>query len=452
MGKNASKIAYVFMVITSIFIAVLMKNFMVGDINDYWAFEGGCTAKACVENQVAYRFSLLNVVFFGAMALLTPACEMLHQALWAIKIPVYLMLAVGVFMMNNDSFNDYEEVARVFSIVFLFLQVFLLLEFSFELDHLLITTANKADEAKDLDVDEDKCAMCRNWIRVIYIALLLFIWGSTIAFWVVMYSEFDCSFGHTMTSVVLVTTTIIQIVGNVAGEYLARANADDDESVQGTGMLPCAVGSLYATWLTFSALTSNPDDDCNPLRTQDDGAGMWIGVAFSAVSIGYMGYSFSRGFLDAFGCGFCEKGGCCEEVGDLCCYEDDASPEVARPIELASSSGDDDDVEASKMSRDAEPAQSQSTLSPTGKCGKAGSERFIFHMTLMTCGFYMAMVLTNWAKNPGSNAEYAQDPDLYTSSESMWIKLGSMFLTLALYLWIVFAPFVFPDRSFGSDA
>merc|ERR1719218_142731 len=113
-----------------------------------------------------------------------------------------------------------------------------------------------------------------------------------------MYDQFDCSFAQGMTSFVLVAVIIIQILGNVAGEYLAG------ESGQGQGMLPCAVGGLYATWLTFSALASNPEISCNPFAGTNDATAMWVGVAFSAISIGYMGYSFSNNVFSALGVAF----------------------------------------------------------------------------------------------------------------------------------------------------
>lgn len=464
-SKNAARLTYVALIVASVFLAVIMKNFMVDDLKDYYAFEGACDQDKCLEHSVVYRFSLLNVVFFGALAVLTPGCEMLHLQLWQVKIPLYLCGMVGVFLMDNSSFNNYEDVARVFSAIFLFLQIFLLLEFSFQIDEVLIKAANKADESRNLDPEDGCAGYCKNWIRIIYIVLLLGIWGGTIGFWVAMYTQFDCSFGHAMTSIVLVATIVMQIVGNIAGEYLnanPEEESDEYEAGQGTGMLPCAIGGLYSTYLTFSALTSNPDEDCNPFAGKNGDASLWIGVTFSAISIGYMGYSFSNGFNAAF-CACCTKGGCCEEVGELCCYEDEDEPTQRKSL----AESDDmhraaaGDVEAADADRDNTRAASSSNdnreLSRAGKCGKAGFDRFIFHITLLTCGFYMAMVLTNWAKQPTSNEDYVEDTtgknnNLDTSDESMWIKLSSMFLTLGLYFWIIVAPFIFTGRDFGSDA
>ena len=69
-------------------------------------------------------------------------------------------------------------------------------------------------------------------------------------------------------------TIVLQILGNVAGEYLASQSEDG----QGSGTLPCAVGGLYATWLTFSALSSNPEISCNPFAGTNDATAMWVGV------------------------------------------------------------------------------------------------------------------------------------------------------------------------------
>lgn len=451
-GPQSAKIGYVALVIMSVFLAVILKNFFADELKPdgkahYYAFDDACTVEECIENSIVYRFSLLNVLFFGAMAVFTPACEMLHLQMWQLKLPIYFVLMVVVFLFKNSAFDDYADVSRVFSIIFLFLQVILLLDFSFEMDHSLITKANKADEDRGLDPEDGCLGYFKNWIRLLYIFLLLGIWGSTIGFWVAMYDQFDCSFAQGMTSFVLVAVIIIQILGNVAGEYLAG------ESGQGQGMLPCAVGGLYATWLTFSALASNPDEKCNPFHNSDDDqTSLWVGVTFSALSIGYMGYSFSNNVFQALGC--CQKGGCCQECGDQFCYEenDESSRRLSKGTndDLHAAAGGD--VEAAKSNdSDSDSSSAPRQLSETGKCGKAGFDRLIFHITLMTCGFYMAMVLTNWAKNPKDN-NWDQNEGLNTSDESMWIKLASMFMTLALYVWVIVAPFLFPNRDFGSNA
>lgn len=455
-GPTAAKLGFVALVMMSVFLAVIFRNYGIDTLKDYYAFEDACTVEACLENSVVYRFSFLNVIFFAIMALFTAGCEYLHLKMWGIKIPLYFIIMACTFFMKNSAFNDYEEVARVFSIIFLFLQVILLLDFSFELDYLLISKANETDEKRGLDPEDGCLGYCKNWIRIAYLVLLLGIWGSTIGFWIAMYDQFDCSFAQGMTSFVLVITIVLQVLGNVAGEYMASKSEDG----QGSGTLPCAVGGLYATWLTFSALTSNPDRECNPFSETDNDTSMWIGVIFSAVSIGYMGYSFSNNIFAALGC--CQKGGCCQECGDAWCYEDEkkSGSDSSRRLSDSSSmhAAAAGDVEADKDEntpvRNSSPASNNSEerqLSETGKCGKRGAERVVFHITMCTCGFYMAMVLTNWAKQPKDN-NWDQSTDLNVSDESMWIKLGSMFMTIALYFWIIVAPFLFPNRDFGSAA
>lgn len=443
----------------SVFLAVSLKTYASdSSLTDYYAFESACDKDPCIKNSIVYRFSLLNVLFFGGMAIFTPACQMLHLQMWGLKVPLYFGLMICCFLFENKSFNDYEEVARVFSIIFLFLQVLLLLEFSFEMDARLIIAADKADKERNIDPEDGCVGYCKNWIRILYIVVLLAIWGSTVGLWVAMYIKFDCPFAQGMTSGVLIGTILLQVVGNVAGEYMASSSEDGQAS---QGMLPCAVGGLYSTWLTFSALTSNPTESCNPFAADGGTGGLWIGVTFSAISIGYMGYSFSTGFLEAFNC--CSKGGCCQEVGDMCCYEDEGqgstsgeasaqgSPEPQPYVAMTDAAATGDVEEPAPMSRDTASGATRG-LTQTGQCGKAGFQRMIFHLTMMTCGFYMAMVLTNWAKQPKDNDWDEDTTDLNTSSESMWIKLASMFLTFGLYAWIIVAPFLFPDRDFGTAA
>merc|ERR1712146_869572 len=66
----------------------------------------------------------------------------------------------------------------------------------------------------------------------------------------------------------------------------------------------------------------------------------------------------------------------------------------------------------------------------------------LFHSVMMLCGFYMAMVLTNWADTPAEG----DDPVAMTSKSSMWVKLATQYLTMVLYTISLVAPVCCPSR------
>jgi hypothetical protein len=51
------------------------------------------------------------------------------------------------------------------------------------------------------------------------------------------------------------------------------------------------------------------------------------------------------------------------------------------------------------------------------------------------------MLLSDWQNSPGSSS---QSFDL--STETVWVKTVSMWLTVFLYVWTLLAPLVCPDR------
>ncbi len=59
---------------------------------------------------------------------------------------------------------------------------------------------------------------------------------------------------------------------------------------------------------------------------------------------------------------------------------------------------------------------------------------------------YFAMILTNWATLQTSTS--ISNPK--TGSVAMWIQAAGQWIAIAIYLWSLVAPKLFPDRDFGN--
>ena len=59
-------------------------------------------------------------------------------------------------------------------------------------------------------------------------------------------------------------------------------------------------------------------------------------------------------------------------------------------------------------------------------------ERMFFHGLMMIASCYGAMVLTNWGKSDGS-PEGIGNAEKYAGSSSMWLKIISQWVFLAIY-------------------
>ena len=68
---------------------------------------------------------------------------------------------------------------------------------------------------------------------------------------------------------------------------------------------------------------------------------------------------------------------------------------------------------------------------------------YYFHIFLIFMSIYYCMLLCNWDVIDDSVHEI-----LKQTWSSFWIKLSAVFLTAILYIWILIAPRLFPDREF----
>lgn len=73
------------------------------------------------------------------------------------------------------------------------------------------------------------------------------------------------------------------------------------------------------------------------------------------------------------------------------------------------------------------------------------SAYFFFHIFMIFMSLYYCMLLTNWnVIDPNST-----QPDLLGPSwSSFWIKATTILITFLLYVYVLLAPRLFPDREF----
>ncbi|KAG7247673.1 hypothetical protein CRUP_021891 [Coryphaenoides rupestris] len=58
-----------------------------------------------------------------------------------------------------------------------------------------------------------------------------------------------------------------------------------------------------------------------------------------------------------------------------------------------------------------------------------------FHFSLLLASLYIMMTLTNWY--------------MYSAMPAVWVKMGSSWLGLGIYLWTLVAPLVLSNRDFN---
>lgn len=70
---------------------------------------------------------------------------------------------------------------------------------------------------------------------------------------------------------------------------------------------------------------------------------------------------------------------------------------------------------------------------------------YLFHLFLFFLSIYYCMLITNWTVLSG---ESNKSIVTIQSESSFWIKSSSIYLTVILYIWVLVAPRILPNREF----
>jgi hypothetical protein len=218
--------------------------------------------------------------------------------------------------------------------------------------------------------------------------------------------------------------------------------------VQGGGILPASIVSLYCVYLCFSALSSDPSS-CNTLIVDNS----------SPTSIVHMVLS-----LIIFILSLCRSAYTIATHDRLFSTDADAdsseSTALKRKSLITDDSGlpindeaserkqdtqkDNDAVDARDIESDEDSEVGESSIQSKAKAGQT----FRFHLILALASMYMLMLLTNWSDRV-SVEENSSLSNFQLSKQNMWIKIVAQWVTILVYIWSLIAPLVLRNRDFS---
>ncbi|CAI4231582.1 unnamed protein product [Auanema sp. JU1783] len=189
------------------------------------------------------------------------------------------------------------------------------------------------------------------------------------------------------------------------------------ERMPRSGLLQSSFICMYVMYLTWAALVNNPDKECNPslisiftnTTKPDDKGEHGYGTPLPAQSI--------ISLILWFAC---------------LLY---ASIRNSSNTSLGKITGGEENIQLN----DAETGNSKTWDNESD--GVAYSYSF-FHFMFGLASLYVMMTLTSWYK-PDNDLTH-----LNSNMASVWVKIISSWLCLALYGWTMVAPALFPDREF----
>ncbi|XP_077295154.1 serine incorporator TMS1 isoform X1 [Arctopsyche grandis] len=353
-----------------------------------------------------YRIYFILFIFFAFMALITVGVKSsrdpragIQNGFWALKYLIVIGGIIGAFFIPEGQFGiAWMYFGLVGGFLFIIIQLILIVDFA----HFT---------RKSFDAGEETRAKYCGLLSITLLAYALSITGIVLLY--VYYTRADgCDLNKFFISINLIFCVILSIISQ-----LPIIQEHDPNS----GLLQSSMVSLYIVFLTWSSLT-NSGRECNAnflgeiakndLATQSQ-------VAFDKESI--------IGLIIWI---------CCMLYSTFKLASDRSKLMPSTHL-LAKDNGDSASVEGGQRGQ----GESGNKVWDNEEDTVAYSWSF-FHSAFALSALYVMMTLTNWYK-PNSTLQ-----TLNANVASMWIKIISSWICVALYIWTLVARPLFPDRDF----
>jgi len=179
-------------------------------------------------------------------------------------------------------------------------------------------------------------------------------------------------------------------------------------------LLTSAIVTAYATYLCYSALAAHPNEQCNPFVHHDVNSvtDLLVGFVVFAISMGAILWS---------------------ALGTDQILGKSTSNDLTVSLEGGATSS----------------SSAEGALAPEEGESVGAESWWYYHLVMVVCALYMAMLLSDWSTQP---VDQPKGGEHTTSLESFWVKLVSQWVCLAMYAWTLLAPYLLRDvRDFGVE-
>ncbi|KAM8867386.1 serine incorporator 3 isoform 1-T1 [Synchiropus picturatus] len=339
----------------------------------------------------------------------------IHNRFWLFKFALLVGITVGAFYIPNGPFiNTWFMVGSGGAFLFILIQLVLLLDFAYSWNESWVDRMESGDSlgwyAALLSVT------VLNYILSIAAFGLLFIFYSL---------PEACSinkFFITINMSVCLVASFISVLPKV------------QESQPHSGLLQSSVITLYTMYLTWSAMSNEPDGECKPnllsifqrmtvptmgpLEIENQTAVVIIGTEEPILSSPYLQWWDAQSIVGL-------------TIYILCIiYSSIRSSSTSQVNKLTMASKDSIILaEGGSNSEDKEQALVPYSYS-------------FFHFMLFLASLYIMMTLTNWHS---PNADYT----ITSKWPAVWVKMISSWVCLALYIWTLVGPMLLTSRDFS---
>ncbi|KFO83903.1 Serine incorporator 3, partial [Buceros rhinoceros silvestris] len=388
--------------------------------------DGFVSCELIVGYRAVYRISFAMAVFFFLMSLLMIAVKTsndpratVHNGFWFFKIAAIVALMVGAFYIPEGPFTRVWFVTGICgAAAFILIQLVLLVDFAHSWNE---SWVEKMEEGNS------KCwyAALLSCTSLFYALSLVLV----VLFYVFYTTPDGCTenkFFITFNMLLCIAVSIVSILPKVQ-EHQTRS-----------GLLQSSVITLYTMYLTWSAMSNEPERSCNPslLNFITQIAAPTVVPANTTVVPATPAPPKSLQWWDAQ-----------SVVGliifVLCLLYSSIRSSSNSQVNKLTLSGSDSAILADTAGLGSAAAEEGDVRRVTDneKDGVQYNYTF-FHLMLSLASLYIMMTLTNW---------YSPDADFKTMTSkwpAVWVKITSSWVCLLFYLWTLVAPLVLTNRDF----
>lgn len=348
---------------------------------------------------MAVFFFLLCLIMYNVRSSKDPRSA-IQNGFWGIKVFVFLGAIVGAFFIPSGRFQEVcMYIGLTGGFVFIIIQLILLVDFAHTWNSAWVQRMEETGS--------------KVWAGMLLFFTFL-MYGTAVAGIVCLFVYFALAGCKTNKFVISFNLVLCVIASCLA------VHPKVQERQPRSGLLQSAVISLYAVFLTWSALYYSPDASCNPFGKTEvavkgiDGHAI-IGIVLMFLMVLYATVkpsSNSQGRNNS-----------------------NASASDATESTTLHDAGQTSDVNVMEEGDRQQVYDDEKNQVAYSYC--------LYHLMFSVASLYIMMTLTNWY-----SPEFSNPFVLRNSYAPMWIKIASSWMVLLTYLWTLLAPILFPDRDF----
>lgn len=356
--------------------------------------------EACYGASIIFRLSAaLFVFFFLLLLLMLPKDDFAYRVnrhLWIVKWTLPILFFIGFCFITNSPFETFASISKYLGVIYLLMQDFSFNEFFFRWTNTWLMKA------------KNNCCYA-----VLYIIFFIASLGGTVLFLILNFKwnwKVECGANKFWLIVNLIILVIFYVMTAISVAFPEKMR--DDVNFVGTSLF-----SVYTTYYFYSGMASNTTEKCSSVFLDKNFVLSEILIATILIMVVFLFLSFLKSIPF-----YVDKR-----------EDENEGGEVTR------------EVRYQRQMRD-------------GGLG-AGSDAYdkleyrtfkyvwiMLAFTFVVC--YYQNIVTNWGTVPLFDNIY-----LFSSDQAgYYIKIFNAIFNSLLYLFVLFAPIIFPNRKFGNSA